>query len=140
MIYVLKENKFDYSGIKDFEGKKIGVIRGWSYGKILIWKDLRSVFYVDEVNCDDVNFNKLMGGRLDCLLAIKETADYLMYINPEYRKKIVQIETPLLVSPTYLIFPKSMHKLDLLKKFNEELKEMKENSEIEILFEDYLKK
>lgn len=138
MIYVLKENEFEYKETDDLEGKKVGVIRGWSYGEEFDMLKGMECFCVDEVNYDDVNFTKLIGGRLDCVLAIKETGDYLMNINPEYKAKIVPLEKPLLITSTYLIFPKYLQKKELLEKFNKELKKMKDSSEFENLIKEYL--
>lgn len=140
MVYALKKNDFVYNKVEDLKGKRIGVIRGWSYGKEFDIEKTKNYFYVDEVNDDKTNFIKLIGGRLDCVLATKEIGDYFMQNNPEYKLKIIEKEIPLLINPTYLIFSKSSNKKELLNKFNIELEKMKKNSELKILIKDYLEK
>ena len=140
MIYVLKENDFEYKNIGDLRGKRIGVIRGWSYGEEFDREKTKNYFYVDEVNDDETNFIKLVSGRLDCLLIIKESADCFLKDNPEYKSKIIEKEIPLLINRTYLIFSKNSNKKELLEKFNEELRRMKNNSELDAIIKDYLER
>lgn len=125
-VYVNKGKPINFSKVEDLKGKRIGVIRGWSYGDDFDNARKANAFTVEEVPGDDQNFGKLDVGRLDAVVAVAESGDALT-------KKYTNVQaapTPLAQNPTYLAFAKSANKADVLKKFNDAIKEMKANGEL----------
>lgn len=129
VIYTLRENRFEYNNISDLYGKKIGIIRGWSYGEEFDKASLEELIKVEEVSTDEQNFLKLLNKRIDCLLTVKETGELVLENNPQFQGFIVPLNGILIVNPTYLIFPKILNKKELLNLFNEKLFELKESNE-----------
>lgn len=68
VIFVRKENLFSYQKIDDLKGKKIGVIRGWSYGEKFDTAREKGMFVVEEAKGDAQNFKKLLRNRIDCVI------------------------------------------------------------------------
>lgn len=133
VIYSLRDNRFEYNQISDLFNKKIGVIRGWSYGEDFDQARSKKLIQVEEVSTDEQNFMKLLNGRIDYLLTVKETGKLILENNPQFKGYIVPLDQILIANPTYLIFPKVSNKKYLLNKFNEELYKLKQNKEYDEL-------
>ncbi len=58
-----------YHGMADLAGRRVGVIRGWSYGEAFDGARRRGEFSCEEVAGDTANFAKLLRGRLDFVVA-----------------------------------------------------------------------
>lgn len=127
VIYTLIDEQFEYKEINDLLGKKIGIIRGWSYGEEFDLYSSKKLFKVEEVSTDEQNFKKLFNKRLDCFLIVKEAGELILKRNPIFKKSMISLKKVFLVNPTYLIFPKSLNKVELLNKFNDELMKLKKS-------------
>jgi len=138
MIFVLQGSEFAFSGVTDLSGKTIGVMRGWSYGDDFDAAVAAGSITKDEVESDEMNFKKLIAGRLDALIATPETWAGLQ---GELDKdgKVVSLPTPMAENNTYLIFNKSAGKTDLLTRFNETVAAMKADGTVEKLAVDNFK-
>ena len=126
VIYTKKENKFNFSGVSDLKGKKIGVIRGWSYGDDFDKLKENGEVVVDETTADEFNFKKLEAGRLDCLLTIQQAGDALVQ-ELGLSEKVVMLGTPVVVNPTYIVFAKSTKNQELIQKINAALDQVKQD-------------
>lgn len=136
LVFVQKNKTFTFESVKDLEGKRIGVILGWSYGPEFDKARAQKTFEVEPVNRDQLNFKKLMDGRLDCVVASRESGFYEIA-----RKKytdILPLGKALLGNPTYLAFAKHTHNKNLLLHFNTALRALKENGEYERLVKDFM--
>jgi len=136
LVFVKKNRAFEFNGIKDLEGKKIGVILGWSYGPEFDTAREDNLFEVEEVNRDKLNFKKLLDGRLDCVVASKESG-YHEIARKGYTG-IVPLEKSLLSNPTYVAFAKHTNKKGLLLQFNAALQAMKKDGEYGQLVENFM--
>jgi polar amino acid transport system substrate-binding protein len=107
--------------------KKVGILRGWSYGEEFDTATFKKLIEAEEVATDEQNFLKLLRGRIDCILVVKEVAELILEDNSEFTGRVKVVKEPLIVNPTYLIFSKNSNKKELLDEFNKKLLELKEN-------------
>jgi len=126
VVYFNKSHPLTFNKVEDLKGKKVGVLRGWSYGDEFDAARKAGSITADETTGDDLNFQKLDMGRVDAVIAVAEAGDSLL---PKY-KSLAAAATPLAQNPTYLAFAKSANKVALLKQFNETIKAMKASGEL----------
>jgi len=121
-LYALRTDTSRYAGVPDLKGKRVGVIRGWSYGDDFDDARRAGVMEVEEVNSDAQNFAKLAAGRLDVVLAIVEAAE------PHLRAhRSVQLAGSMAENATYLAFSKSAGMQGFIERFNAALSRMKKS-------------
>ena len=124
-LYALRSDTSRYAGVADLKGKRVGVIRGWSYGDDFDEARRAGVMVVEEVNSDAQNFSKLAAGRLDVVLAIVEAAE------PQLRThRTVQLAGSMAENPTYLAFNKSAGMQAFIERFNAALSRMKKSGAV----------
>ena len=124
VLFMNKDKAFDYSGVKDLSGKKVGILLGWSYGTDFDEAKKQRAFTAEEGKSDEANFKKLTQGWLDGVVAI-ELAGQKLIAQKGLQDKIVMAETPVAINDTYLIFGKNLDKKSLLTQFNTALAGMK---------------
>lgn len=125
-VYFNKSKPLVFTRLEDLDGKRVGVIRGWSYGNDFDRARLAKRFRIEEVLSDEQNFGKLERGRLDAIIAVAEAGDALMRKHPYTQAS----PFPLALNPTYLAFAKSTNRGELLQRFNEALRKMKASGEL----------
>jgi len=113
-----------YRGLTDLHGKRVGVIRGWSYGDEFDEARRTGTVLVEEVTSDEQNLRKLEAGRLDAALAIEEAAGPRLKQYPG-----VQRAGTLAEKPTFLAFHKSARMGAFLERFNAALARLKKSGE-----------
>lgn len=123
-LYVPKDREFSFTGVESLAGKRVGVLRGWSYGDAFDAAVKAGKIEADEAERDTQNFSKLAAGRLDALLAVRESGESNLS-KPEIAAAVVALPTPLSSSPSFLAFNKSAGKTELLARFNSALAKMK---------------
>jgi len=121
LVYFNVANPLNYSQIQDLTGKRIGVLRGWSYGDAFDQARRQGLFQVEEVGTDDQNFRKLEAQRIDTVIAIQESGTTLV---KNYRTISFSL-VPLSQNPTFLAFSKSAHRTDLLKRFDQAIRDLR---------------
>lgn len=122
MLYVLRGGDFKFDGLADLRGKKIGVIRGWSYGHAFDSAVHDGLVMVEEENSDILNFRMLAAGRLDAVLALKESGDrYSEFMNAG----IHRLSGTVTSNRTYVAFSKESGMASVLASFNFALASMK---------------
>ncbi len=136
LVFVKKENTFKFQSVHDLEGKKIGTILGWSYGEEFDSARSQNLFKTEAVNRDRLNFKKLMDGRLDCIVASKESG--LHELASSNYSDIIQLKKPLLNNPVYVAFAQHAKKKDLLIQFNAALKTLKKTGEYDRIVEKFM--
>jgi polar amino acid transport system substrate-binding protein len=126
MLYVREGSEFEFNDVSDLEGKVIGAILGWSYGDAFDNARSDGLFEVEEVPDDEANFQKLILGRVDAVIAIEVASNQLL---PQIDggDTVTALEVPLAVNETYLVFAKSTEREALLERFNETIEAMKED-------------
>jgi polar amino acid transport system substrate-binding protein len=128
-VFYNKKAPINYSQIGDLKGKKIGAIRGWSYGDDFDNARKANAFTVDEADGDEASFKKLDAHELDAVVAITEAGSALL---PKF-KEVGFSATPVSANPTFLIFAKSANQKELLQKFNDTIKSMQASGEMKQL-------
>jgi len=114
-----------FTSLTDLYGKRIGVLRGWSYGDAFDDARRGERFWVEEVSTDEQNFLKLESGRVDAVLAIPESVAALL---PQHQD-ILGSAVPLMETEAFLAFSKAEQRGPLLARFNRVLKAMKASGE-----------
>ncbi len=121
LVYYNVANPLVFNQIQDLTGKRIGVLRGWSYGDAFDHTRRQGLFQVEEVGSDDQNFRKLEAERIDAVIAIQESGTTLV---KNYRTISFSL-VPLSQNPTFLVFPKSAQRTDLLKRFDQAIRDLR---------------
>lgn len=137
VVYVRKGGEFDFKDVTSLDGKKVGVLRGWSYGDDFDAAVKAGKITADEAERDAQNFAKLAAGRIDALLAVRESGEANVAA-PEIGAAVVALPTPLSSSPSFLAFAKSAGKADVLAKFNATLARMQADGSLERLIKTSL--
>ncbi len=132
-LYALRSDASRYAGVADLKGKRVGVIRGWSYGDDFDEARRAGTMVVEEVNSDAQNFAKLAAGRLDVVLAIVEAAE------PHLRAhRTVQLAGSMAENPTFLAFNKSAGMQGFIEHFNAALSRMRKSGAVSRLVTEEL--
>ena len=128
-VYFNKTKPIDFKTVADLYGKRIGVIRGWSYGDAFDAAKKDGKVTAEEVTNDKANFLKLADGRLDAVLAIDEAGKSV--ISAEKLTSIDQCKTFLASNKAHLAFGKSAKQTELLVKFSKAIAEMKQDGSLD---------
>jgi polar amino acid transport system substrate-binding protein len=136
MLYAKKGGGFEFKTIDDLKGKQVGIILGWSYGDAFDKAKEAGLFQVQEVTTDSANLEKLLQGKVDCVVAIDLAADPIIQ-KMKYQDQIEKLPTPIAVNDTFLVFAKTIQQKDLLDKFNQTLKAMKQDGTYEALINEF---
>lgn len=125
VVYYNHDKAVNYRMLSDLYGKRVGILLGWSYGDKFDNARKAGKIIVEEVYADTQNFDKLVQGRVDAVLAIEQVGSSLMREprNASVGKSLVFLAE----NPTHLAFNKQMHVEALLSAFNRALNEIKKN-------------
>lgn len=134
-IFVRRGEQFPFESVKDLEGKRIGCLLGWSYGEQFDKARKEGLFFVEAVNRDALNFKKLSEGRLNCVVASKESGAYEIARNGLVN--IIPLEEALLINPTYIAFAKSSQQAGIITDLNTALEAMRQDGEYSQLVKDF---
>lgn len=137
MVYVPKGKAFAFSSVYDLAGKRLGVIRAWSYGEEFDEAREKGLFKIEERHDDASNFNKLVVGHLDALLAIKESAE-LIITKKSLSDKVEVLITPLVTISTYIAFSKKSDKRSLIQRINRAIKAMRRDGSYDKALRDII--
>jgi len=139
LVYVAKGKAFEFKSVADLKGKTIGVMTGWSYGNDFDQAKAAGEFTVQEAPGDAENLEKLVLGRVDCVLAAEASAIPVI-LEKGYADKVEALPEPLTVNDTYLVFAKSVNRVEFLKVFNATLAAMKQDGTYDQLVEKWIGK
>ncbi len=130
LLYVRKGKGFEFKSLQDLKGKTLGTIRGWSYGDEFDKAKQAGLFKTEEVEGDEINFKKLLAGRVDAVLGIDISAE-LAIRQQGCQGQVEALERPIAVNKTYIAFAKRLGKVELLERFNAALDEMRKDGSYE---------
>ena len=133
LLYVQREKAFDFRGIADLHGKRVGVIRGWSYTEEFDQAARTGQIETQEGSADEANLRKLASGRLDAVIAIELAGQRLLALPG--LEQLVALPQPLSINPTYLVFAKQAGQGALLQRFDQALKDMRRDGSLQRLIE-----
>jgi polar amino acid transport system substrate-binding protein len=127
VFYVSTEKNVKIKSYDDLKGLKIGTTRSYDYGKEFIKRQNEGKFISEEATSDELNFRKVLAGRIDAFPIEKTVGEALIkeLIEPEKQKLLKKTEFEFEKSPLYLLFGKQDKYKTLVKKFNEGLKKIK---------------
>ncbi len=124
-VYVHKDRSLAYTQLGDLFGKRVGVMRGWSYGDAFDQGRTGGLIQAESVSSDEQNFQKLERGRIDALLAIGDSVAPLLAAYPNIRAS----GPPLIQAPAFLAFAKEANLAPLLRRFDQAIRDMKASGE-----------
>lgn len=130
-VYFNKARPIAFKTLSDLYGKRVGVIRGWSYGDAFDAARRKGAITVEEVASDKANFLKLVHGRLDAVLAVEEAGRAV--IAAEKLAAIDHSEALLASNTAHLAFNRSAGQSDLLARFNKAIGEMKRDGTLDAI-------
>lgn len=127
VIVVRRGNEFPFKTLSDLQGKRVGVVRGASYGEAFEKAQNNGLFVADGDNGAHNRLQKLVAGRIDCALFNVGRAGFeeTLRIHKEFmpfKDVLVVLPVPLRSDPNFLAFPKSMQMKAWLEKFNQIIK------------------
>ncbi|MCG7498852.1 transporter substrate-binding domain-containing protein [Vibrio sp. Of7-15] len=137
LLYVNTDKAFQFNGLEDLKGKRVGIIKGWSYGDPFDKAKQDGLFTVYPVNSDTTNFKNLLLGRVDCIVATK-LSGFLTIKKNDYHHKFKILKRPVAVNHTYLVFAKHLKYQALLNQFDGVLMKMKEEGTYDELVAGFL--
>lgn len=123
ILYVRQDKAFEFAQVSDLYGKRIGVIRGWSYTEALDEAIKSGRIEASENSSDEANFKKLASGRLDAVIAIELAGQRI--IQRLQLANMRALEPALSINPTYLVFAKQARQQALLQRFDQSLQAMR---------------
>jgi len=123
LVYVTGPG-FSFESLDDLAGKRVGVLRGYTYGDAFDKAAGGGGFTAVEGDSDLHNFQDLQAGKLDAVLCGKEKAE-LTLARLGLERTIKPLARPIIVDGVYLAFNMQAHKKDLLKRFDEALASMR---------------
>jgi|GEM_PF-932429 len=136
-VFVKQGHQFEFTDVSDLHGKKVGVILGWSYGTAFDTAQKNGALKVFPVNRDELNFKKLDEGRLDCVIASRESGLYQIAVG-DYTS-IYSLEKAVLINPTYVAFSKQSQMKHFLSRFNAVLQQMESSGRLFDIIEQFYK-
>jgi polar amino acid transport system substrate-binding protein len=120
--------------IGDLRGKRVGVIRGWSYGPEFDEARKAGAFTAEEVDTDLANFRKLALGRLDAVMATTPAGE-LLRRQGEFAR-FGTAPQPLLSAPIRLAINRNDARRRVLERFDVVIEQMRRSGEIDAIAND----
>jgi polar amino acid transport system substrate-binding protein len=133
-IYVRRGKAFPYAGLESLRGRRLGVLRGWTYGDAFELARAQNWFDVEEASGDGLNIDKLINNRIDAALIPREAADLILSMSDAIGR-VAPLDTPFLSESTYLAFAKSANKKPLIEALNGALAEMRADGSYDLLLD-----
>jgi len=125
-VFYSKTAPVVFSRLDDLKGKKVGVIRGWSYGDDFDNARKTGAVIAEDGDSDESNIRKLDAGHLDVVIAVAESGAAIMAKD----KNVGVVATPLTQNATYIAFSKTANMKALLQQFDQALKDMQKTGEL----------
>ncbi|WP_252274220.1 substrate-binding periplasmic protein [Pseudomonas subflava] len=133
LLYVQRGRAFAFARTEDLHGKRIGVIRGWSYTEAFDQAARAGRIDAEEGGSDEANLRKLASGRLDAVVAI-ELAGQRLLAEPGL-ENLQALPRPLSTNATHLVFARQAGKRELLQRFDAALEAMRRDGSLQRLVE-----
>lgn len=137
VMWVREEDGFKFESFDDLLGKKIGIVRGYSYTPEF-WEFLKKHNNYYEITNDEQNFKKLNVGRVDFVPA--ELGNGLYLVKKLDLSGIIPLrKNPLKSDGLYIIFNKTNVSKSFVDTFSNELKQLKQEPLYIYLYNEYFK-
>jgi polar amino acid transport system substrate-binding protein len=122
-----KDSKFKYQTDADLNGRLVGAVISYDYGRDFATTDL---FKRDTQRSDEKGFDMLAASRLDFMICDKVVGRFVLSKSP-HSEKIVYDPAVYSRFDMYLAFAKKQDLTDVAKKFTESLRAMKKDGTYE---------
>jgi len=123
-VYSLSAAHASFTKLEDLFGKRVAVIRGWSYGAAFDAAAKAGKIKTDESDGDGTSFKKLSLGREDFVIAIVEAGDAEIS-SQGWDKTMERSATLLTTNDVFLVFNKSKQMKTILAQFDSAVAAMK---------------
>lgn len=129
VVYTLRPvsgHALDVRRLADLYGLRVGVIDHWFYSDEFSAATRSGLIKAQPVSSDRINLRKLQAGRVDAVLAIRQSGDQILQTLPQ-SSLIFRSSQPLFSNKAYLAFPRQSHADELLQRFDRTLQAMRED-------------
>ena len=140
-FYLKKRNLPPWKTLSDLSGFDIGATRGYTYTDEFWRMGKQGELTIYEANSDELNFKKLLAGRVD-LFPAGEVVGWrvLENLDKNAREKVAVLEKPLAEQHGHLLFPReSPASKALLVRFNKGLKSLRQDGTYQQYYQEMLK-
>ncbi|WP_163832863.1 substrate-binding periplasmic protein [Spartinivicinus ruber] len=140
-FFILRKNKgkIKYNTFEDLKGLKVGMTEGFSYTPEFLQAAESGIFYVDKVPINDLHMKKLLLGRIDVVPLPTMVTLYEAKVG-NYRDEISYLPKSVKDKPYYNTFVKTSDYPNvkrIISQYDQILKKMKENGEVQAIFSKY---
>ncbi len=140
-ITVLKSRASEFRSLDDLKGKILGIPLGTSFSGEMDQEIARGVYLFDPDSNSISRIKKLLYRRIDAALMGELAIRQSIMMDPSLAGTADQFLTlpfPFEHDWEYLAFPKTLHKLDALQRFNRALAALKKSGEYQKIIDDNL--
>lgn len=132
VLFKRKQNSIAYTCLRDLEGYRIGVVRGYVNSPAF---DAAAYLEKEPTNSDESNLRKLYRGRIDLAVVDLYTAQYLLEdCIPEAREALEPMDPPLQIKPLYVGISREVDGYaSIVAAFNRSLRFLSENGALEAI-------
>lgn len=123
-VLVRRGRGFAFEGVPSLRARRIGVLRGRSYGAEFDTARAAGLFDVQEVSADTRNLDKLLDNQIDAALISREAADMLLAWT-ESANRIVPLPARMEALPVRIAFARSAEAGPLIARINAALCDMR---------------
>lgn len=135
VFFHLKTTPFSWQRLEDLKGLTIGTTYSYNYGDEFIEGAERGLYRIEWVTSDELNWRKLMAGRIDLFPSDREAgyAELRELFPDDSRFKVTHHPLPLKpMTSMHLLFPKDIpESVQRLERFNAGLRMLTEDGRIE---------
>lgn len=136
-LYVRKGDKLGFEGdLKALKGKTIGIVSTISYGTRFDEAKETHKLKTDRVESLDLNFKKLLSGRLDLVISNRYSAQVEIE-RMKIEDQVEEIRVPVEVIPSYVGWSKKNGLTGLRDQFDKELKSLKRSGRYDEILKQY---
>ena len=138
ILFIRREDrdKFQFRSYEDLIDKSIGVLRGASVSEEF-WEFVKRHNNYQEVPVDELNFEKLMLGRIDCVVTSHSNGMVLVKKKGLKGKVVPLLSRIIKEDNLYIIFSKKTVTPDFVKAFSRELRRFKKSEKYQLIYEKY---
>lgn len=133
-----KGDSFDWETLEDVSHLRVGVNRGYLSNRPLIEAVEEGGGHIDPAATEDLNFEKLLRGRIDILPSSLQVGYYILQTRflPGISRTVKHHPRSYLETPLYLIISKKVKNgKELIERFNRGLKQLRKTG----LYDQYEK-
>ncbi len=123
----------EWQDFADLKAYKIGLTTDYSYGDEFPAMVKTHNLLVDYARSDELNFKRLLAGRIDAFLCMENVAKMLFKLRPEFQGQFKAAAKPLMQLEMYMAISKTSKAAALLPDINRVILEMQADGTLERL-------